>query len=158
MKLNVLPGLTIPQKEFIIIIIIIIIIIKTKLWIRDKSVVFSGKSNIVLNSFSSDCKNSEVFTHFEFMMTFNFVMKSSTAGTTMKFANIVFANICKHLQKFANIVFSTKVNLLYILYSTSQSCCLLHLIKQNCLLKTFLRTLILMTQVFLCLFSLLELI
>ena len=37
-------------------------------------------------------------------------------------------------------------------------CCLLHLIKQNCLLKTFLRTLILMNQVSLYLFSLLELI
>ena len=52
------------------------------------------------------------------------------------------------------IVFSTKVNLLYHLYSTAERCCL-HLIKQNCLLKTFLRTLILMTQVsfyLLCLF------
>ena len=38
------------------------------------------------------------------------------------------------------IVFSIKVNLLYLLYSTSQRCCPLHLIKQNCLLKTFLRT------------------
>ena len=47
------------------------------------------------------------------------------------------------------IVFSTKVNLLYLLYSMAQRCCLLHLIKQNCLLKTFLRTLILMTQVYL---------
>ena len=37
-------------------------------------------------------------------------------------------------------------------------CCLQHLIKQNCFLKTFLRTLILMTQVSLYLFSLLELI
>ena len=36
------------------------------------------------------------------------------------------------------IVFSTKVNLLYLLYSTAWRCCLLHLIKQNCLLKTFL--------------------
>ena len=36
------------------------------------------------------------------------------------------------------IVFSTKVNLLYLLYSTNQRCCLLlHLIKQNYLLKTF---------------------
>ena len=42
------------------------------------------------------------------------------------------------------IVFSTKVNLLYLLYSLTQKCCLLHLIKHNCLLKTFLRTLILM--------------
>ena len=56
------------------------------------------------------------------------------------------------------IVFSTKVNLLYLLYSTAQRCCRLHLIKRNCLLKTFLRTLILMTQVYLYLFSLLELI
>ena len=39
-----------------------------------------------------------------------------------------------------------------------QKCCLLHLIKQNCLLKTFLITLILMTQVSFYLFSLLELI
>ena len=38
------------------------------------------------------------------------------------------------------IVFSAKVNLLHLLYSTAQRCCLLHLIKQNCLLKTFLRT------------------
>ena len=44
-------------------------------------------------------------------------------------------------------VFSTKVNLLYLLYSTARRCCLLLLIKQNCLPKTFLRTLILMTQV-----------
>ena len=41
------------------------------------------------------------------------------------------------------IVFSTKANLLYLLYSTAQRYCLLYLIKQNCLLKTFLRTLIL---------------
>ena len=44
------------------------------------------------------------------------------------------------------VVFSTKVNLLYLLYSVAQRCCLLHLIKQNCFLKTFRRTLILMTQ------------
>ena len=56
------------------------------------------------------------------------------------------------------IVFSTKVNLLYLLYSTGRRCCLLHLIKQNCLLKIFLWTLILMTEVSLYLFSLLELI
>ena len=40
------------------------------------------------------------------------------------------------------IVFSTKVNLLYLHYSTARWCCVLHLIKQNCLLKAFLRTLI----------------
>ena len=43
------------------------------------------------------------------------------------------------------IVFSTKVNLLQLLYSMTWRCCILHLIKQNCLLKTVLRTLILMT-------------
>ena len=37
---------------------------------------------------------------------------------------------------------STKANLLYLLYSTIQRGCLLHLIKKNCLLKTFLRTVI----------------
>ena len=56
------------------------------------------------------------------------------------------------------IVFSTKVNLLYLLYSMAWRCFLLHLIKQNCLLKTFLRTVILMTQVSPYLISLLELI
>ena len=45
------------------------------------------------------------------------------------------------------IVFSTKVNLLYLLYSKGGSCYLLHLIKQNFLLKTIVRTLIFMTQV-----------
>ena len=45
------------------------------------------------------------------------------------------------------IVFSTKVNLLYLPYSTDRRFCLVHLIKQNYLLKTFLKTLILMTLV-----------
>ena len=45
------------------------------------------------------------------------------------------------------VLFSRKVNLLYLLYSVAWNCCLLYLIKQSCLLKTFLRTLILMTQV-----------
>ena len=56
------------------------------------------------------------------------------------------------------IVFSTKANLLYLLYSTAQRCSLLHLIRQNCLLKTFLRTLIQITQVSLYLLSLLQLV
>ena len=46
-------------------------------------------------------------------------------------------------------VFSTKVNLLYLLYLMDLRCCLLHLIMQNYLLKTFPRTQILMTLVFL---------
>ena len=56
------------------------------------------------------------------------------------------------------IVFSTKLNLLYLLYSTDRRYCLLHLIKQNYLLKTFPRTQILMILVSLYLFSPLELI
>ena len=44
------------------------------------------------------------------------------------------------------IVFLIKVNLLYILNLTVLRCYLLHLIKQNCFLKTFPRTLILTTQ------------
>ena len=55
------------------------------------------------------------------------------------------------------IMFSIKVNLLYVQNSTDRSC-LLHLIKQNCFLKTFERILILMAQVSLYLFSLLELV
>ena len=42
-------------------------------------------------------------------------------------------------------VFSTKLNLLYLLYLTDWSCCFLLLIKQNCLLKTLLRSHTLMT-------------
>ena len=56
------------------------------------------------------------------------------------------------------IVISTKVNLLYLLYSKARRCFLLHLIKQNCFLKTFLRTLTVMTQVSFYRFSLLKLI
>ena len=52
------------------------------------------------------------------------------------------------------LMFLTKLNLIYLLYSTVQKCCLLlYLIKHICLLKTFLRTLFLMTQVCLTCFS-----
>ena len=56
------------------------------------------------------------------------------------------------------VVFSAKVNMLCLLYTKAQRCYLMHLLKQSCLFKTFLRTLILMTQVSLYLFFLLELI
>ena len=51
------------------------------------------------------------------------------------------------------IVFATKVDPLYLLYSTSYRCCLLHRIKKNWLLKTFLRTIILMSKVSFACFS-----
>ena len=47
---------------------------------------------------------------------------------------------CKTFGKLL-IVFSIKVALLYFLCSMARRCQLLHLIKQNCLLKSFLRTL-----------------
>ena len=56
------------------------------------------------------------------------------------------------------IVFSTKVNLLYLLYSTAKRSCLLHLIKQNRSLKAFLIILILITWVSLNLLFFIELI
>ena len=56
------------------------------------------------------------------------------------------------------IAFLKRVNLLYLLYSTTLRRCLLHLLKQNCLLINFLRTLILMAQACVYLISLLELI
>ena len=55
--------------------------------------------------------------------------------------NVALANVGE-LQK----VFSTKVNLLFLLYSTVPKHCFLHLIKQKCFLKSFLKTLILVTQ------------
>ena len=102
--------------------------------------------------------------------------KNKSAESKVKFRQA--SNYCKRVLKLSNlhmllkqkspslprnlalgtfgkllIVFSAKVNLLYLLSSTARRCCLLHLIKQNYLLKTFLRTLILMTQVSLYLFS-----
>ena len=76
--------------------------------------------------------------------------KTKESITSQKFASQTFGELL--------IVFSTKVYLLHLLCPTIQRCCLLHLIKQNCLLKTFLRTLILITLVFLYLFSLIKLI
>ena len=57
-----------------------------------------------------------------------------------------------------NLAFVTFGELLIVFYSMARRCCLLHLIKQNYLLKTFLRTLILMTQVSLYLLYMLYLI
>ena len=64
------------------------------------------------------------------------------------------------LQDFGKlpILFSIKVNLCYLLYSMTQRCYLLHLIKKICFQKPFLGTLILMTQVSIYMFCILELI
>ena len=72
--------------------------------------------------------------------------KSSESKVKLRHAG----NHCKRILEAAKLA--------DLIYSTARRCCLLHLEKPNCLLKTFLRTLILMTQVSLYLFSLLELI
>ena len=93
-------------------------------------------------------------------------------GITYLFAFFFSFKFYKFLPKFSNILPFFDISLTFfwkitpmlllsrisLVYSMAQSCCLLHLIKQNCLLKTFLRTLILMTRVSLYLFSFLELI
>ena len=94
-----------------------------------------------------------------------FIQASNRCKRVLEAATLAYTNKTKESitsQKFGScgfgellIEFSTKVNLLY---SAVRRCCLLHLIKENCLLKTFLRALILMTQVSFYLFSLLELI
>ena len=71
---------------------------------------------------------------------------SNHSKRVLEAAKLAYANKTKECilsQKFGSegellIVFSAKVNLLYLFCSTSQRCCILHLIKQNCLLKTFL--------------------
>ena len=70
------------------------------------------------------------------------------------FPEILFLRIFGQLST----VFSTKVNLLYLLYSTELRCCPLLPRKQNCLKIFFVRTLILMTQISLYLLFLLGLI
>ena len=61
-------------------------------------------------------------------------------------------NLALGLLVNCQLVFSRKLNLLYFLYSAIQRCFPVHLIKQNYLLKTLLRTLILMTSIFLTVF------
>ena len=58
------------------------------------------------------------------------VTKFAYANKTRESINLTVGTFGKLL-----IVFSIKVNLLYLLYSTAERRCLLHLIKQNCFLK-----------------------
>ena len=98
----------------------------------------------------------------------NFRQASSCCKRVLEAAKFTYSNKTKEsitprnlaLRTFGKllIVFSTKVNMLYLLYLVNQRFCLLHPVKQNCMLKTFPRTLILMTHVSLYQFSLLELI
>ena len=108
---------------------------------------------------------------------FRFHQQNKSSESKVKFTQA--SNRCKRVLEAAKLAYATKtkesipsqklgsrdfwqiansVNLLYLLYLTDQRCCLLHLIKQNYVLKTFPRTQILMTLVSLYLFFLLELI
>ena len=124
--------------------------------------------------FSAACAASIVYRN----QFFRLYQKDKSSDSKVKFRQA--SSHCKRVPEAAKLAYANKrkesitsqklgsrdfwqiansvLNLLYLLYSTGQRFCLLHLMKQICLLKTFLRTLILMAQVSLYLFSLLELI
>ena len=81
---------------------------------------------------ASNCRKSVIQT-----AKLAYANKTKQSITSQKLGSHIFGELL--------IVFSTKVNLLYLLYSTTQRCCLLNLVNQNCFLKAFLRTLIRMT-------------
>ena len=112
---------------------------------------------------------------------FHLYQQNKSSESKVKFRQV--SNCCKRVLESVKLPYATKTKgfitsqklgscdfwqiansvlnvgkLLYLLYSTDQRCYLLYLIKQNYLLKTFPRTLILMPLVSLYLFSLLELI
>ena len=83
----------------------------------------------------------------------NFIQASNCCKRVPEAAKFAYANKTKESISFqklgsqdfwwiANSILKKKVNLLYLLYSLAWRCCLLHLIKQNCLLQTFLKTFI----------------
>ena len=110
------------------------------LYQKDKS----PSSKVKFRQASNCCKRG-----FLKLPSFHILIRTKSPLLTRNLAPVTFGKL---------LIVSTRVNLLYLLYSKVQRCCHLHLIKQNCLLKSFLRTLILMTQVSPYLFSLLELI
>ena len=78
------------------------------------------------------------------------LIKQETQSLSRYLANMAFGQLL--------VVLPTKPNLLYLFYLMALRFFLLCLIKQKCLLKTFLKTLILMAQISLFLLSLLDLI
>ena len=105
---------------------------------------------------------------------FRLYLQSKPSSSKVKFRQAT--NCCKWVLEAAKLAYATNTKesitskklgsqdfqqiantVLYLLYSTAQGCCLLLLIKQNCFIKTFLRTLILMIRASLYLFSLAEL-
>ena len=89
---------------------------------------------------------------------FHLYQQNKSSESKVKFRQA--SNCCERVLEAAKLAYGTKTKefITSLLYSMARRCCLLHLIKQNCLLKTFLRTLILMTEVSLYPCSFLELI
>ena len=106
------------------------------------------KTDIVKQKLQTEPKTFLIDTHFN---------QDARATTRNEKSPLLARNLALVTSGELLILFSIKVNLLYLIYSTTWRCCLLHLIKQNYLLKTFLKTLNLMTQVSLYLFSHLDL-
>ena len=84
-----------------------------------------------------------------------------------KLVELIIVFLISFFQKVTLQISHSLANCIYLVLNTATimqtitqtwRCFLLHLIKQNCLLKTFVRTLILMTLVSLYLFSLIQLI
>ena len=99
--------------------------------------IFTKRINLLILKWSSD-RLVIVAKGFLKLLNLNMLVKVKSPLLHRNLARRTFGKLL--------ILFSTKVNLLYLLYSMARRCCLLHLIKQHCLLKTFLRTLILRTQ------------
>ena len=89
---------------------------------------------------------------------FRLYQQNKSSESEVKFRQA--SNRCKRVLEAAKLAYATKTTLPrnLALRTTAQRCCLLHLMKQNYLLKTFPRTLILMTLLSLYLFPHLELI
>ena len=100
--------------------------------------------------------------------------QNKSSESKVKFRQAI--NCCRKILEAAKLTYVTKTkdsitsqklgsqnfwridnSVLSLLYSVAQKCCLLLLRKQNCQLKSFLRTLILTTEVSLYLFSLIKL-
>ena len=87
-----------------------------------------------------------------------FRQASNCCKRALEAAKLAYANKTKESIRLSGLLancqylFSAKVNLLYLIYSIARRCHVLYLTKPNCLLKTFLRALILLTRV--CLYQL----
>ena len=109
---------------------------------------FLGFTDETIKLYTSYLSNkSSVFVYL-YIAKFVYAIKTKDSITCQKFGS---QDVCKLL-----LVLLTKINLLYLLYSTAGRYCVLHVIRQNYSLKGFQRTLVLVTWVSLYLLSPLE--